>query len=289
MITRRCTQRRFLLRPDETTNGIFLYSLALGALRSGIRVFFTLANSNHHHTGIQDPEGCYPEFLQYFHRLVACCQNARLRRWENFWASEQTSVVRLTDDETALDKMVYALTNPVKDQLVAEAAHWPGASSLPQNLSGGSVVVRRPCHFFTGEQLPEEIELPIVRPPGYEHLSQAAFASLLRERIAVVEQEAAAKRAKRGTRILGRKTVRRQGFGESPARSEPRRRMSPRVGGRSKWARIECLQGLKRWLTAYKDAWQRLAAGVPDVLFPAGTYALCRHAGVRCAPVPDTG
>ena len=49
--------------------------------------------SNHHHTGIEDPEGNYPEFLEHFHKLFAKCQNALRGRWENFWSSEQTSVL----------------------------------------------------------------------------------------------------------------------------------------------------------------------------------------------------
>jgi len=62
MITRRCTQRQFLMRPDRETNNAFIYCLAVAAERFGIRVLFTVAMSNHHHTGIYDPDGCYPAF-----------------------------------------------------------------------------------------------------------------------------------------------------------------------------------------------------------------------------------
>ncbi len=60
MITRRCTQRQFLMRPDRETNNAFIYCLAVAAKRFGIRVLFTVAMSNHHHTGIYDPDGSYP-------------------------------------------------------------------------------------------------------------------------------------------------------------------------------------------------------------------------------------
>lgn len=289
MFTRRCTQRQFLLRPDDTTNQIFLYCLALAARKFLVRVFFTMANSNHHHTGADDSDGRYPEFLQYFHRLVACCQNARLGRRENLWASEQTSVVQLADREAVLDKMVYALTNPVKDHLVARASDWPGVSSLQASLSGKPMTVRRPTQFFRGKDFPDEIELPIARPPGYEDLSQEDFAALLRERIADAERTAAAERAEKGIGILGRKTVRRQSFYDSPSSFEPRRGLSPRVAGRNKWARIEALQRLRDWLASYRSAWLRFAAGARDVLFPAGTHALRLYAGVACEPFPDTG
>src|SRR6478609_4721932 len=118
MITRRCTQRQFLMRPDRETNNAFIYCLAVAAERHGIRVLFTAAMSNHHHTGIYDPDGNYPAFLEYFHKLFAKCQNALRGRWENFWASEQTSVVRLVGGEDVLSKLVYAVCNPVQAALV---------------------------------------------------------------------------------------------------------------------------------------------------------------------------
>ena len=100
MITRRCTQRQFLMRPDRETNNAFIYCLAEAAARYRIEIIFTVAMSNHHHTGFHDPEGNYPAFLEHFHKFFAKCQNALRGRWENFWSSEQTSVVRLVDPTT---------------------------------------------------------------------------------------------------------------------------------------------------------------------------------------------
>ena len=151
LITRRCTQRQFLMRPDRATNNAFIYCLAVAAERFGIRVLFTMAMSNHHHTGIEDPDGNYPAFLELFHKLFAKCQNALRGRWENFWASEQTSVVRLVDADDVIDKMVYALSNPVKDGLVSKVHHWPGASSLSALEHGKNLVASRPRHFFRDE------------------------------------------------------------------------------------------------------------------------------------------
>ena len=49
LLTRRCSERRFFLRPDERTTGIFLYCLAEAAERFGIRVLAWMAMSNHYH------------------------------------------------------------------------------------------------------------------------------------------------------------------------------------------------------------------------------------------------
>jgi REP-associated tyrosine transposase len=46
LITRRCTQRQFLLRPDNATNNAFLYCLIHAALRSDVQVLLPCAMSN---------------------------------------------------------------------------------------------------------------------------------------------------------------------------------------------------------------------------------------------------
>jgi REP-associated tyrosine transposase len=43
LIPRRCSQRRFLLRPDAATNNAFLYCLIHAALRSQIDVLLLCA------------------------------------------------------------------------------------------------------------------------------------------------------------------------------------------------------------------------------------------------------
>ncbi len=169
MITRRCTQRQFLMRPDRETNNAFVYCLAVAAQRYGIRVLFTVAMSNHHHTGIHDPEGNYPAFIEHFHKLFAKCQNALRSRWENFWSSEQASVVRLVDPNDVIDKMTYAITNPVKDSMVEKAHHWPGVTSLDALVHVRPLTAARPTHFFREDgPMPEVVSLSFGRPEGFE-------------------------------------------------------------------------------------------------------------------------
>ena len=118
LITRRCVQRQFLLRPDAATNNAFLYCLIHAALRSEIDVMLPCAMSNHYHVVIYDRVGRYPEFIEHFHKLQARSQNALHGRWENLWSSEQTCVVQLVDREAVMDKLVYTAANPVADHLV---------------------------------------------------------------------------------------------------------------------------------------------------------------------------
>jgi len=286
LISRRCSQRQFLMRPDPKTNDAFIYCLALAALRTGVRLVGFLAMSNHWHGALVDVEGRLPEFLEIAHKLFAKHQNAALGRWENFWAPEQTSVVELVTPDDILAKLVYTLANPVADHLVERAHHWPGASSLRPMLDGKKICASRPRTFFRSQGndiLPDQVDINLVVPPGFESMTQKEFAKLVGDGVQKVEQQAAAERARTGRRVLGRAAVLGQRPTDRPATIEPRRQLSPRVACRNTWRRIETLGRNKAFVSAYRAARDLLIAG-KDALFPEGTYWLRRFAGAACEP-----
>lgn len=284
LITRRCAERRFFLRPDAAMTEAFVYCLAVAARRTGVQVMFSAVMSNHHHTGIIDTDGRLPEFLEYLHKFTAKCGNALRGRWESFWASEQTSCVQLMQPEDILDKMIYAITNPVKDGLVDRVHNWPGLDCLSAIANDEPLVAHRPRHFFRETtHLPKLERLMFVRPPGWEHLAHADWVALLRARIGAVELAAASERQKTGARVLGRKAVLRQPWHASPQSNAPRRQLSPRVAAKSKWARFEALQRNRAFLVDYQLARSLFLRGETPC-FPAGTYWLRRFVGVSCSP-----
>ena len=113
LVTRRCAQRQFLLRPDELTNQIFAYCLAMAMSHAKVEVFAFCVISNHYHLVVRDPEARMPEFLNYLNMFVSKCINVSRDRCENVWSTEPPSTVTLTSDEDVLDKLTYPLTNPV--------------------------------------------------------------------------------------------------------------------------------------------------------------------------------
>ena len=148
MITRRTTQRQFLLRPDDETNNAFAYCLAEAAQRFTIDIVIPMAESNHHHTIVFDPHGRFPAFTEHFHKMLAKCMNARWGRWEDFWSAEEVCVTRLLGREAVMEKLVYAATIPVKDLLVDEAWEWPGTNGYRQLLRDTPLRATRPRHFL---------------------------------------------------------------------------------------------------------------------------------------------
>ena len=287
MLTRRCSERRFFLRPSKETNNAYVYCFAVAAERYHIDVYWLSVLSNHEHPGVCDKLGNYPEFLRYFHSLLARCLNAHLGRWENFWSTEQPGALHLADGESVFDKMTYGLSNPAKDHLVDKVVHWPGVNSLSYQLSGKPMVATRPKWFFDEDgSMPQRAELHFARPPEFAHLSQKQWADKLRAAVAEAERKAALERERTGRRVVGRKAILRQSPYACPRSYTRRRGLRPRVASRNQWLRIEQLQRNKCFQQGYRRAYERRRAGKRPVLFPFGTYSLARQGLVRCKPPP---
>jgi putative transposase len=286
MITRRCSERRLFLRPDRATNNAFIYCLALAARRANVQVTFAIAMSNHHHTGIHDPDGNFPIFLEHFHGLLARCQNAYLGRFESFWSSEPTSVVRLVEPNDILNKMTYAFANPAAADLVETIEDWPGAHTFRETRDGGELVATRPTHFFREDGVaPKTVSLALVRPHGFEHLSQREWSSLLVDNTRRTESEHQERRQLAGASVLGRRRVLEQAPFGCPKSPAERFRGSPRVAASNKWSRVESLRRDRSFLNSYRAAFDRHLAGLASVIFPAGTYWMRKFGLVLCEVV----
>lgn len=281
MITRRVTQRQFLLRPDEETNNAFIYCLADAARRFDVTVILPQMMSNHHHTIVFDGPGKINEFNHWFHMHLAKCQNALRGRWENMWASEPPCIVELIELNDVIEKLAYVATNPVKAGLVERVHHWPGPPLYSAFMNGKILRATRPRHFYRKHgPMPAELELQLGIP---EHLGDGdLIRELLRKRVAELETEYAAERRSKKRQILGRRRVLAQSWRHQPNSNEPRRDLRPRVACRSKWARIEALQRNREFLVAYREARRDWVASKPAV-FPLGTYWLRRFANVPIA------
>ena len=284
LVTRRCTQRLFLLKPSPRTTTVFVYCLAVAAQKTGVQVHAVAVLSNHYHAVCTDPEGRLPEFMAYLHRLVATCMNAGMGRWENFWASEKPSAVRLENDEDILDKIVYTACNPVAAGLVAKADHWPGLMAYQAEKV---LKAARPDMFFRKDgDMAESASITMTppplktKPPQQNHKEQ--IVNLVRNEEMRIQTEM----AKLGRAFMGKAAVLGQKVTDAPFTKEARRGLNPNVACKSKWHRIEALRRLKSFVNEYKEALKEWRRGNREVVFPAGTYALRIHASVRCFNPP---
>ncbi|MGE0551712.1 MAG: hypothetical protein AB7R00_31980 [Kofleriaceae bacterium] len=275
MVTRGCTQQQFLLRPDADTNNAFLYCLIEAALKFNVQVVNATMMSNHAHESTFDRDGNRVEFYQRFHAHLAKCVNLQRGRWENLWASEQTSVVEPLDREAWISQLVYIAMNPVKAGLVEKVHQWPGPKFVQALLNKRTLRATRPRFFSTDGSMPAVVEYAPTIPPELGDPDEVI--AELRRRIAAEEAECARTRTRP---VLGRRRVMRQSWRDTAMSCRSHRDISPRVASRNKWRRIERLQYNAAWLTEYQAARALWLAGLP-AKFPPGTYWLARFANVQ--------
>jgi REP element-mobilizing transposase RayT len=275
LITRRCYQRTFRLRPCAQTNRVFLYCLAFAAERTGVLVHATCVMSNHHHTVVTDRHGLLPNFLRELHRLTAKALNASQGQWENLWAAEPCNVVRLVTDEDIEDKIAYVAANPVAAGLVKQPEQWPGVLLWGES----SQRVLRPDAYFREDKdgpCPEELTLRIERPALRDGPPMGIREWKERVTRCVALKVAAAHQAlhEAGRQFLGRAAVLATSFIDRARSYETRFGVIPTFAAKARAVR-EGLRRVERHFRArYREALEQWRDGWRDVTFPVGTWGM---------------
>ncbi len=284
LVTRRCLDRQFLLRPSKLTNQVFGFLLAVAARRFDIDLHACCVMSNHVHLVLTDHKAQLPAFHRFLDSLVARSMNAILGRRDYFWASASYSAVALEGPSDIIGKSAYVLANPVAAGLVRLGRQWPGLWLDPAGHTGGSVEFERPTRFFRtrgAKALPERASLSLVAPPGFESLEE--FTRAVASELEAREAQAEAERRRDGRSVLGPAAVLDQPPFDRPRGQEPLGGLNPRVASKEKKRRIEALTDLVEFLTSYRLAFAQWRAGARDALFPHGTYLMRVLHGASCA------
>ena len=278
LLTRRCTQRLFLLRPGKYVNHVLLYLLAEAAQRFNITVFAFTAMSNHIHVVVRDNDGNLPEFLAHFYKMVAKVLNVHWERTENLWSNEQASAVRLVQDNDRFEKILYTLVNPIVDHLVDRVQEWPGMTSYGDMLRGKPIKVTRPPGYFREDgPMLDEYVLQLGRPDGFEDLTHKQWTGKLETAVRAVEDEAREARTNSKAlrkRFVGRKGVLAAKHTDSSKRVETRSELRPNVACLNRERRIIELAEIERFQRAHHHARIDWSAGNRTIVFPRGTYKM---------------
>jgi REP element-mobilizing transposase RayT len=277
-ISHRCSERRLFLRPTPSVNATFGYLLAVAADRHGIRIHAFCVMSNHFHLLLTDPHARLPDFHRDLDSLLARALNRLLGRRGDVLDREAYNAVRLEDRAAVLDKLVYALANPVAAGLARRGSNWPGLWSAPDRIGGAPYEFHRPEGFFRKNgPLPGVARLQLERPPGFEE--DAAFTATLLK-LLQAEEDAIAKRLEPlGHRLPSAATLLSLGTDPRALSPEAPGRIRPRVAARDPEVRRAALRRLADFGRDYRDALLAWRRGVRHVLFPEGTWLMrVRHA-----------
>jgi putative transposase len=273
MITRRCSQRSFRLRPSQETNRIFMYCLAFALEKTGVLLHAACVMSNHHHLVVTDPRGVLPDFLRELHRLTAKAMNASQGHWENLWAAEPCNVVRLVTDADVADKIAYVVANPVAAGLVTQPEAWPGFLSWGEK----TLRVTRPLAYFSEEgTCPHELRLVVEAPPTRDGMQATRHVWMERVARAISEKIRTAHRAARkaGREFLGPEAALAESLVRTARSKEDRRGVVPTFAAKVTAVRKGLQHIEQRFRARYREAlgwWRR---GRRDVVFPHGTWGM---------------
>jgi putative transposase len=292
LITRRILRRHFLLRPDAAITGIILYSLAVSSRLFGVEVHAICAMSSHLHLVVTDVQGVLPDFLQYFHRLVALAAKV-LRAWEGpLWEPGAVSAVRLPTPAAVVEKIAYVLANPVAAGLVEHAREWPGAKVWVDDIGRRVLHASRPEVYFdpANPRWPEHAALPITLPLDVEEDSADGFRRAVAAELARMEAQAHEDMREQGRRFLGADQARAVSPYDRSTSFEALRDRNPTfaVGREQKGAWRAAASAVRAFRDSYRAVLKRWRGGAREALFPVGTWwmRVFHRAGVNARTVP---
>ena len=286
LFTRRCIDRRFLLRPDSVVCAIMGYVLALAAAKHRIQIHAICVMSNHYHIVLTDRFGELPEFARLFNRLTALCL-ARHRDWRGpVWEPGRSySALPLLTEKAVWDKLCYTLCNPVSAGLVPLVTRWPGLISKFGSLSAGKMRFCKPPLYFKGHA-PETRTLKLTKPPALNHHSDDSYEETLRRLVKRRQQMARDEVRRRGLRFLSKAKVLKTRYWKRPTTEERVGDRNPRFAAVSKKGWLEALKDLHAFHVTYRAAYLPWREGDLSVRFPAGTYWVVKYSNARAEPPP---
>jgi REP element-mobilizing transposase RayT len=289
LVTRTTVMSLYLLTPSETVNEIMEYCIAWAARGRGILIHGISVESNHFHMVVTDTEGRLSDFMQELNRCSARCLLAHYRerfpkrRLENVWSNARPfSATLLLTPQAVLDKLVYTLTNPVKDGLVRDYRKWAGLNTRPSDWRMPGRTVGRPNFYF--KNTPDELTYQVTVPSQLGDSLEHAIATV-ELHIRDAQQQAAVELAAQRRSVVGAAAVVGTNPFDAPSTPRPIGALNPTLasGGDRKALSI-AKQALKLFRLAYRAAWQDFKAGA-QALFPGGTLLMRTRFGQPCHPL----
>ena len=285
-LTRRCSERRYFLRPDDFIRQVFDFEVGKAAVRHGQHLYAAVAMSNHVHFAVGDTTGDRSYFMKDVMGEVAKVRNRDLNRTGHFWESGQFGDTVLMDCNAIERKLLYIWLNPVKAGLVERVQNWPGFKILPKHW-GETIRIEKPGRFY-GRENPDVVEFTPQPPPGYEDMTLQEVKEHFQRLLELAQNEIVSVRKEVNEQIKGPDRVRRVDPMDSPSTPEPRQREGcPRFATKDRELMAEARENYRAFLEDYESVRQRWLKGKKNVTFPCGTVQLRRFAPVSCEPTPE--
>jgi hypothetical protein len=290
MLTRRCKERRYRLRPSTETNQVVLYAYAYAAYVTSTEVNAITAMSNHPHSCVGDRKGLHPKFSEIANRIIA----QGVGRLQNipgpvFCRESRLNAVRLTSLEAIVERLAYVIANPVTSFACKRPEKWRGVWVNPLGKGPRKMVVLRP--EGVSKRYPERVELEVTLPRALvETYGEIGARQMVARRVEELCEEARAEARERGWRLPAADEAELLDPMDAP-RTPPKKGFTIPT-----WSAGSDIDAAKRaraarraFIEAYRAAWLVWSTREDErtvVEFPHGTYLMrVVHA---CATAPPS-
>jgi REP element-mobilizing transposase RayT len=297
LVSTRCHQARFFLRPDSDLNEAVLEWLTRAQHQfPELLILAACVMSNHLHLVVRDQSGQLAGWASYFFGNLARAVN-RIRRRSGVCFDRRYSAEPILDDEALIDRLVYTVTNPVKAGLCSRADEWPGVvlfapgprrMEIPVSWIDRDVERRasaRPQHQGEEAKASEafRVEASLLIEPLPTESGGSGDASPIAA-IEAREAELAAERRKAGIRPLGPAKVLAQSWDAAPR--QPERSPRPLCHAADAALRDAFRESYHAFVGLFREASKRLREGTLQITFPEWSFppgrALVRPALAGC-------
>lgn len=290
-------QGRFLLRPSRELNSIVIGVLAKAQDLYRVEIHAFVFLSNHYHLLLSVESALQlARFMNYFNSNLAR-EAGRLHRWrEKFWGRRYQAIVVSDEEGAQMDRLRYVLSHGCKEGLVARPRDWPGAHSVMaltkgQPLRGLWFDRTRECAARSRGKRFERLEyasretVELDPLPCWRHLSEESYRGRVRDVISQIEGKTADRHAREGSRPLGPKTVLSQDPHHQP--TELKKAWAPAFHAATKASRRELVEAYGWFISAYREAADKLSRGNRRARFPEGSFPpRLPFVGLNLSPEP---
>jgi REP element-mobilizing transposase RayT len=281
-VTCRTIHSRFLLCPGLVLNEIVIGVLGRAQRMYPIRVCGYFLASNHLHL-ILDVENAHQlsRFMRYVNSNLAR-KVGRLVGWrDKIWSRRYQAIVISPEEAAQAGRLRYILSHGVKENLVERVDQWPGVHCAQSLLTDEPAVgywfdqtqeyaARRRGKTFDRMKYATQEILVLSPLPCWKHLSKEVRRQLVVEMIADIEAEAALRRQRSGSQVMGASEVRRQNPFDRPAR--PKKSPAPLFHAASKLMREELCAAYAWFVSQFRQASEKFRSGDRLARFPAGSF-----------------
>ena len=277
LITTRCHQARFFLRPDPALNDAVLEWLARAQQAfPDLCLHAVCVMSNHLHLIVHDQRGELAAWASFFLGNLARAVN-RIRRRSGTFFERRYAAEPILDTEALIDRLIYVVTNPVKAGLCRRANQWPGivlwapdGIAVEWRISWIDRESQR--RATTSARNGNRSEAPKaqgrlrIEPLRDHEASPLNLGEAVRSR----EQEFAAERRAGRRRTLTKSRVLAQSWHAAPR--QPKRTPRPLCHASDPALRRAFIEAFQEFVALFRDASEQLRSGIRSALFPDWSY-----------------